>query len=143
MGQLIQYNPKLNKEVITDKIVKVFKLEEKETDVNIASHIIYDACTKNIDCIALLSNDTHLKTPLKFVNYKLKKKIVIITPTKGLKIPNTPILPNKSHIDLRKISKVNLNMEEHHLKNSQFPKVMKDAKGKFSCPKHWIKDCGQ
>lgn len=73
IGKLIKYNPKLNKEFVTNKTVKIFKPEEKETDVNIASHIVYDCCRENIDCIVLLSNDTDLKTPLEIVKYRLKK----------------------------------------------------------------------
>ena len=61
-GKLIKYDPKLNKEIITNQTVKIFKPEEKETDVNIASHIVYDSCKENIGCIVLLSNDTDLKT---------------------------------------------------------------------------------
>ena len=123
-GRLIKYNPKLKREYVTNETVKVLKFEEKETYVNIASHIVYDSCKKNIDCIVLLSNDTDLTTPLKIVKYKLKKKVVIITPTKSLENPGDPILRNRSHIELRKLSKVNLSIEEHHLKNSQFPDVV-------------------
>ena len=132
-GKLIKYDPKLNKEIITDKTVKIFKPEEKETDVNIASHIVYDACKENIDCVVLLSNDTNLKTPLKFVKYRLKKKVVIITPTKRLENPSEPIRSNKSHIELRKLSNANLSIEELHLKDSQFPDVVN---GIFR-PKDW------
>ena len=124
IGKLIEYDHKLKREVITGKTVKIFKPEEKETDVNIASHIVYDCCKGNIDCIALLSNDTDLKTPLEFVKYRLKKKVIIITPTKRLEKPSDPIYPNKPHIELRKLSKVNLSIEEHHLKNSQFPNLV-------------------
>ena len=81
----------------------------------------------------LLSNDTDLKTPLKFVKYRLKKKVVIITPTTRLDNPDKPICPNKSHIELRKLSNVNLSIEEHHLKNSQFPDVVN---GIYK-PKNW------
>ncbi len=133
-GKLIKYDQKSNKEIITDKTVKIFKPEEKETDVNIASHIVYDVCKKNIDCVVLLSNDTDLKTPLKFVKYRLRKKVAIITPTKELENPNDPILPIKSHIELRKLSQVNLSIEEHHLKNSQFPDVVSG----ISKPKNWV-----
>ena len=133
-GKLIQYNPKLNKEFITDKKVKIFKPEEKETDVNIASHIVYDACKENIDCVVLLSNDTDLKTPLEIVKYRLKKKVIVITPPKELKNPGDPILPLKSHIELRKLSKVNLSIEEHHLKSSQFP----DLVDGIYKPKNWV-----
>lgn len=120
-GKLIKYDSKINKEIITDETVKIFKPEEKETDVNIASHIVYDSCKENINCIVLLSNDTDLKTPLKFAKYRLKKKVVVITPTISLKKPTDSICSNKPHIELRKLSNVNLSIEEHHLKNSQFP----------------------
>ena len=132
-GKLIKYDPQLNKEIITNKTVKIFKPEEKETDVNIASHIVYDSCKENIDCIVLLSNDTDLKTPLKFVKYRLKKRVIIITPTQRLESPGDPILSNKSHIELRKLSNVNLRIEEHHLKHSQFPDVVNG----ISKPKSW------
>ena len=49
------------KSIKENKIITVTKWEEKKSDVNIASHIIYDCCKKKIDCIALLSNDTDLK----------------------------------------------------------------------------------
>ena len=132
-GKLIKYDPKLNKEIITNQTVKIFKPEEKETDVNIASHIVYDSCKENIGCIVLLSNDTDLKTPLKFVKYRLKKKVVIITPTTRLENPDEPICSNKSHIELRKLSNVNLSIEECHLKNSQFP----DLVGGIYKPNSW------
>lgn len=132
-GKLIKYDPKLNKEIITDKTVKIFKPEEKETDVNIASHIVYDICKENIDCIVLLSNDTDLKTPLNFVKYRLKKKVVVITPTRRLENSDEPICPNKSHIELRKLSNANLCIEEHHLKSSQFSDVVSG----ISKPKNW------
>ena len=72
----------------------------------------------------MLSNDTDLKTPLKFVKYRLKKKVVVITPTRRLENPDEPICPSKSHIELKKLSKVNLSIEEHHLKASQFSNVV-------------------
>ena len=122
------------KSVKKNRIVAITKWEEKKSDVNIASHIVYDCCKKDIDCIVLLSNDTDLTTPLELVKYKLKKKIIIITPTWRLENPNDPILPVKSHIELRKRSNANLSIEEHHLKNSQFPDVING----ISKPKNWI-----
>ena len=57
-----------------NEIVTVTKWEEKKSDVNISSHIVYDGCKANIDCIALLSNDTDLTTPLEIIKYRLKKE---------------------------------------------------------------------
>ena len=133
-GRLIKYDNESEKNYVSREKVEISKYEEKETDVNIASYIVYDSCKKNIDCIALLSNDTDLKTPLKIVKYRLKKKVVIITPTKSLENPGDSILCNKSHIELKKLSGVNLQIEESHLKNSQFQNTI----GKISKPKHWF-----
>ncbi len=80
-----------------------------------------------------LSNDTDLKTPLKIVKQKLNKKVVIITPTKSLKNSSDSVLSNTAHVDLKKLSQANLQIEEKHLKNSQFP----DTINKISKPKTW------
>ena len=77
---------------------------------------------------------TPSKTPLKIVKYRLKKKVVVITPTKELENPGDPIFPNRSHIELRKLSQVNLSIEEHHLKASQFPTIVSG----ISKPKSWV-----
>ena len=132
-GRLIKYDSKSKKEYISRETAKILKFEEKETDVNIASYIVYDSGKTGIDCIVLLSNDTDLKTPLKIVKYKLKKKVVIITPTKELENSGDLVIPNKSHIELRKLSQANLSIKEHHLKNSQFSDVVSG----ISKPKNW------
>ena len=87
--------------------------EEKETDVNIVTHIIYDCCKENISSIVLLSNDTDLKLPIWFARQKLKKRVIVITP-----------IEMETHQDLRKISNKTLSLTESHLKNSQFPDVV-------------------
>ena len=78
----------------------VSKYEEKETDVNIATHIIYDCCTENIEAMVLLSNDTDLKLPLWFVRSKMKKRVIIITPPTKDKKGN--IVERFPHQDLKK-----------------------------------------
>ena len=86
--------------MLQENIVQFPKHEEKETDVNIATHIIYDCCMGNIDSIALLSNDTDLKLPLWFARKKLKKKVIVVTPTENKK---GSIIPMRAHQDLQKI----------------------------------------
>ena len=130
-GVLTCYQNK--KYIKQDKIVTITKWEEKKSDVNISSHIVYDGCKENIDCISLLSNDTDLTTPLEFIKYRLKKKVVIITPTQRVMHFGDDLHPRKSHIELRKLSRVNLKIEEHHLKDSQFPDVVNNIKK----PKSW------
>ena len=65
-------------------IVEIEKYEKKESDVNIASHIVWDSAQKNIGCVVLLSNDTDLKTPLRIARKNFGKRIGIIAPLKAM-----------------------------------------------------------
>ncbi len=118
------------KNILGKNISPFFKYKEKETDVNIATHIIYDCCKENIGSIVLLSNDTDLKLPLWFARKKLKKRVVVITPTETEK---GVIVPLGAHQDLQKISNKTISLTEEHLKNSQFPTVVNG----ISKPKSW------
>ena len=130
-GRLVK--KKFGKEYVSDKTVRIARYEEKETDVNIASYIVYDSCKENTDCVVLISNDTDLQTPLSIVKRKLKKKVIIITPTQDSERNSNVIQVNKAHADLKKASHTNIKITEKHLKNSQFP----DKVGKVFKPKHW------
>ena len=133
-ASLVIKNPeqlKQIKKIIGKNITPFFKYEEKETDVNIATHIIYDCCKENIDSIVLLSNDTDLKLPLWFARKKLKKRVIVITPTKN---ETESIVSMEAHQDLQKISNKTISLTEGHLKNSQFPDVVNGV----SKPKSWF-----
>ena len=64
------------------EIAFVLKVEEKGSDVNLASHLLMDAFKDKYDCAVILSNDSDLFTPMKMVKEEFKKKIGLITPTK-------------------------------------------------------------
>ena len=106
-------------------VVTVKKFEEKESDVNIATHIVADAYENNYDCAVLISNDTDLKTPLRYVKKRLKKEIGIISPRRNI------------HSELMKISNFQKRISNKILKECQFPEKMNDHKGEFFCPSKW------
>ena len=106
-------------------VIKVKKWEEKESDVNIATHIVADAYKNEYDCAVLISNDTDLKTPLIYVKKNLKKQIGIISPRR------------KIHIELKNICDFRKAITNRVLEKCQFPEYMKDAKGSFFCPPKW------
>ena len=110
----------------TKEKVIVSKYEEKESDVNIASHLLRDSYENKYDCVVLISNDTDLKTPLRFVK-SMSKKIIIITPQ------------GNTHVDLKKLSHYQRKISDNDLKNSLFPYKITDKKGEFFCPKKWKK----
>ena len=130
---LLIKNPEKLKQIqkVTGRNIFQFsKYEEKETDVNIATHIMYDCCKENISSIALLSNDTDLKLPLWFARKKFKKRVIVITPPENRKGSLT-LKTAQQH--LQKISHKNISLEESHLKNSQFQDVVNG----ISKPKKW------
>ena len=109
------------------RIIIVKKWEEKESDVNIATHIVADAYKNEYDCAILISNDTDLKAPLEAIK-NCEKMIGIISPVREI------------HKDLKLISNFQKRISNNILKKSQFPERLKDHKGEFYCPKEWIID---
>lgn len=75
----------------------VIKLEEKGTDVNIASHMLIDAFNDCYEKAILISNDSDLAFPTKYIRDVLKKPVVIFNPQRrpshDLKISSTAIKP--------------------------------------------------
>ncbi len=103
-------------------IVRISKFEEKESDVNIASHILVDCFKKEFNCVVLLSNDTDLKAPLGFAR-KEYKKIGVISPHQEQRI----------HQDLQKVSHFSKSIPDEILKKCQFPEKV----GKMKKPSNW------
>lgn len=60
-------------------MVNVLKTEEKGSDVNLATHLVYDACQGNFDMAVIITNDSDLLEPIKTVQI-LGKKILILCP---------------------------------------------------------------
>lgn len=56
-------------------VVKVIKVEEKGSDVNLASHLLLDAFQGNFDVAAVLSNDSDLVEPVRIVTQQPTKWI--------------------------------------------------------------------
>ena len=109
-------------------IVTINKWEEKESDVNIATHLIEDSYEDEYDCAVLISNDTDLRTPLFRIKRKLKKTVGVISPYM------------RTHIDLQKSSHFHKTISINALTECQFPEKMKDKKGEFFCPPKWKKN---
>ena len=106
-----------------NELVTISKWEEKESDVNIATHLVADAPRYN--CAVLISNDTDLKTPLKYIKEELGKNVGIVSPRRNI------------HIELRNVSHFQKRISNKILEQCQFPERMKDVKGEFFCPPKW------
>jgi len=105
------------------ELITISKWEEKESDVNIATYIVANAL--QYDCAVLISNDTDLKTPLRYVKRELKKIVGIISPRRDI------------HIELKNASNFQKRISNKVLEQCQFPEKMRDDKGEFFCPPKW------
>jgi len=70
--------------------VEVWKLEEKQSDVNLAVHALYDALTEEVDHVVMVTNDTDLVPVAKMIKEKTGVILGLIVPTRDrIRGPNT------------------------------------------------------
>lgn len=65
--------------------IKVYKTEEKGSDVNLALHILNDAWLNEYDCAVVVSNDSDLAESLRLVKSQNNKTIGLIFPNTNSK----------------------------------------------------------
>jgi len=77
---------------------KIWKLEEKQSDVNIAVEALYDVLTDNeVEHVVFVTNDTDLEPALKKIKQTKRVKIGLVVPTKEhQRFPNAALI---SHAD--------------------------------------------
>lgn len=93
--------------------VQVHWMEEKGSDVNLASHLINDAWSGRYDAAAVLSNDTDLVEPIRVVTKELGKPVFILSAaTRGTAPALKAVATNVLHIS------------SAHLRSSVFPNVI-------------------
>lgn len=104
---------------------KVIKTEEKGSDVNLASHLLFDASKGNYDAAVVISNDSDLLTPIRMVKNDFGKKIIMLNPHKAvaraLQGVATAYKPIRSTV----------------LQLSQFPITITDKNGVVHKPESW------
>ncbi|MDD2694624.1 MAG: NYN domain-containing protein [Anaerolineales bacterium] len=108
------------------RYARVFKTEEKGSDVNIAAHMINDGYKGEYQVAILLSNDSDLVEPVKIVQNELKLPVGVLNPR-----PASP-----SH-ELRKYATFVKPIRKGALAASQFPATMKDSTGIIHKPPKW------
>ena len=104
---------------------KVIKTEEKGSDVNIATHLLVDGFKNAYELAVVVSNDSDLLLPIRFVVEELKKPVGLLNPQKHPSVELTKYATFVRHIRGNVLSK------------SQFPPTLTDANGSFSKPPTW------
>lgn len=112
---------------------EVWKLEEKQTDVNIALTAYRDACKNKAEQLVFVSNDTDLAPALQALREDFGNTIQI-----GVVIPRTKESSRPNNKQLSEFADWTRNyILENELKNSQLPSKIPTNKKTILRPNYW------
>jgi len=116
--------------------VQVQRSEEKGSDVNLATCLLYDCFIKEFDDAIVISNDSDLALAIEVVTSKLGKNVIVVNPNRTDRVRKQPLLQTSQ--DLKKVAtncipSINIKI----LANSQFLPTLTDSKGQFHKPNKW------
>jgi uncharacterized LabA/DUF88 family protein len=127
--------------------VKVYKNEEKATDVNIATHMLADAFRDECDQLVLMTNDSDLFEAVRLINDELNKKVIILNPhsidtatRKNAKTGQNHKPRPSWHLAQAAFMVRDIRSDGNncHMTNAQFPHAMTDKHGTFTIPEAWV-----
>jgi hypothetical protein len=130
------------------RFADVLKMEEKGSDVNIATYMLVDAFRKDCDQLVVITNDSDLAEPVRIINKELLIPVGVFNPqthhtaVRRARVTGKPLRPAKPSIELKKVAKFNRNITSEgptsHMARSLFPLVLTDAQGrKITKPTGW------
>lgn len=97
--------------------ILVWKLEEKQSDVNLALQAYHDAITGQVDQVVIVTNDTDIAPALQLIRAHTSVTIGLVIPTRNReRVPNTE-LANLAHW-------VRSHITDDELAASQLPRVI-------------------
>lgn len=95
----------------------IWKLEEKQTDVNLALHAVKDALLGEIEHVVIVTNDTDIAPALEMIRAHTKTVIGLVIPTTDhARIPNADLVKHAHW--------VRTHITEAELKAAQLPRVI-------------------
>jgi len=117
------------------KTIEVFKTEEKGSDVNLATHLLFDAFSSRYYCAIVVSGDSDLVNPIRMVRDELKRPIGVLNPQRISGVNPRPI---RKSAGLREASSFYRNgISWAQLEESQFSLVLCDSQGLIRKPVSW------
>lgn len=111
--------------VLEGSRARVLKTEEKGSDVNLATYLMLGASLGDFDQAVVVSNDSDLLMPVRFVREKYGKRVGILNPHKR----QSRVLAQEANF-VRPI-------RVGAIAKSQFPVVLNDDTGEFRRPTAW------
>lgn len=110
------------------RTVKVYKTEEKGSDVNLATYLLLDAFVDECDLAVVVSNDSDLEEPIRVVMQELSIPVGLLNPH--------PVYRRSR--DLLKLNPAFFKqIRANAIKASQFPPALTDSTGQFRRPAGW------
>lgn len=103
----------------------VVRMEEKGSDVNLASLLLADAFRGDFEVAAVLSNDSDLILPIKIVSQELSLPVGILNPHK------------RFAVELTKVATFKKKIRRGALQACQLPPTLTDANGTITKPPSW------
>ncbi|WP_345791373.1 NYN domain-containing protein [Burkholderia gladioli] len=110
--------------------VAIWKLEEKQSDVNLAINAYHDAMTGQIDHAVIVSNDTDLVPALRMIRAHTPVSIGLVVPTR-----NHERNANKDLVDYS--DWVRSHILDRELAAAQLPRVVRGGKTPTTKPDSW------
>lgn len=108
----------------------VWKLEEKQSDVNLALQAYHDAVTGDVDQVVIVTNDTDIAPAMKMIRAYTAVHIGLVVPARpGLREPNTDL------VDLAHWTRSHITEEE--MASAQLPRVIAVGKQPTIKPESW------
>lgn len=110
--------------------VEVWKLEEKQTDVNLAVHALKDALCNEIDQVVIVTNDTDIAPAVEMIRQATKVMVGIVVPTTAHERRPNDALARQAHW-------IRTHMTLSELRASQLPRVIIQGKKSAIKPLSW------
>ena len=112
----------------TDGRIKVFRITEKMTDVNIATEMLRDAYERHADCFVLISGDADLAPVVKTIRYTINATALVFNPQAS--ISN----------ELRRYASFYKNIPVGFAEGCRLPDKIVTSEGRtIHCPSAWLK----
>ena len=109
------------------RYVRIRDTEEKGSDVNLATRLLVGGFTGDYEQAVIVSNDSDLAAPIRYVNHDLGLRVVVVNPD----------AQTSTHNDLVKSATYVKRIWKSHLRTSQLPPTIADAHGVIRKPFAW------
>ncbi len=107
------------------RLARVIKTEEKGSDVNLATHLLWDGFVGRYEAAAVVTNDSDLAEPIRVVRRELKRDVIVLNPY------------GNDSAELKQVASYVKRIRQGPLALAQFPATLHDHRGAFSKPPAW------